>query len=273
MKQSRKGDAMAHIAALYRYPVKGLTPELCDSLTVLPSGRVKGDRVLGVRFANSPAEDDSWSSKREMLVLMNTPGLARLQVRLDTTQRRLRIDLEGETLIDTELDQTGRTRIANALAGFAEAQDENPLRDQPERLPLRVIGDGITPRYHDNEGGQVTLHGRASVAALAEALGEPELSELRFRSNISVEGLPAWEELGWIGRGLRIGDLTFSVVKAKVRCLATHANPSTGIRDQPVLTTLTETFGHAQPTLGISLVPTNGGGVLHLGDAVQLIAE
>jgi uncharacterized protein YcbX len=44
---------MARIVALYRYPVKGFTPERCEALTALPEGRVVGDRVLGFRFANS----------------------------------------------------------------------------------------------------------------------------------------------------------------------------------------------------------------------------
>ena len=64
------------VAALYRYPVKGFTPESCESLEVLPDGRIAGDRVLGFRFASTPEADDAWSSKHGMVVLVNTPGLA-----------------------------------------------------------------------------------------------------------------------------------------------------------------------------------------------------
>ena len=71
---------MALVVALYRYPVKGLTPESQQVLTIGADGRVAGDRVLGVRLADNPAQDDEWSPKAGMLVLMNTPGLARLQV-------------------------------------------------------------------------------------------------------------------------------------------------------------------------------------------------
>jgi uncharacterized protein len=42
---------MPRVAALYRYPVKGFTPEACETLTVLDEGRIAGDRVLGIRFA------------------------------------------------------------------------------------------------------------------------------------------------------------------------------------------------------------------------------
>jgi uncharacterized protein YcbX len=43
---------MPHVVALYRYPVKGFTPEECDILTVLDEGRIEDDRVLGLRFAD-----------------------------------------------------------------------------------------------------------------------------------------------------------------------------------------------------------------------------
>jgi uncharacterized protein YcbX len=52
---------MPHVVALYRYPVKGFTPEECDTLPVLAEGRITGHRVLGVRFADMEAPDDAWS--------------------------------------------------------------------------------------------------------------------------------------------------------------------------------------------------------------------
>jgi hypothetical protein len=44
---------------MYRYSVKGFTPEECDTLTVLAEGRIAGDSVLGVRFADTEAAEDA----------------------------------------------------------------------------------------------------------------------------------------------------------------------------------------------------------------------
>lgn len=260
---------MTNVAALYRYPVKGFTPEVCETLTVLDNGRIAGDRVLGLRFASTEAPDDAWSTKQGMLVLMNTPGLARLNVRFDEAAGTISFRLDGVVVVESGLDDAGRRRIAAALAGFALAEPVNPLVGHPERLPLRVIGDGVTPRFHDNEQGEVTMHGRGSLRSLDAALGEVALSERRFRSNIAVEGLEPWEEYEWIGRHVRIGAVEFEVARAKVRCLATQANPETGSRDLPVLTTLTHAFGREQPTFAVALEAVNGG-VLHLGDQVSV---
>ena len=206
-----------------------------------------------------------------MVALMNTPGLARLHLQFEAEARRLRLSCASTVFVDAVLNQEGRQRLATAVAAYVLTLDEHPLAGHPERLPLRVIGDGITPRYHDAEAGQVTLHGRGSLHALTAALANAEGSELRFRSNIALEGLGAWEEHSWVGRKVRIGTVTFNVVRPKVRCLATHANPTTGERDVSMLTTLTKVFGQEKPTFAVAMVPSHAGGHMHVGDHVTLV--
>jgi len=260
---------VAQVAALYRYPVKGLTPESMTSLAVGADGRVVGDRVLGVRLADNPAAADEWSPKAGMLVLMNTPALARLQVQYDHSQRRLRIALDGAVLADEGLDPAGRGRLAAALADYALPMDESPLRDHPERLPLRIVGDGVTGRFQDNPNGQVTLHSRASLTALAQAFGDGTFDERRFRSNLVIDGVAPWEEQTWVGRTLSVGTALFAVDHPSVRCLATHANPTTGERDRQVMTTLTHAFNQEKPTFAVHLRVEQPGEV-RIGDRVEL---
>jgi uncharacterized protein YcbX len=257
------------VAALYRYPVKGFSHEECEALSVLDGGRIAGDRVLGIRFANAIL-GDAWGIKHEFVALVNTPGLARLQLEFDHEALKLCLKVEGEVLVDETLDDIGRRRIAEAVEEYVLNLDENPLSSHLDRLPLRVIGDGITPRYQDQEPGYVTLHGRPSLAAVAAAAGVPDLSEHRFRSNIVVDGLDAWEEQTWIGRNVRIGEVTFEVVSAKGRCLATHANPLTGQRDLPIMKTLLTVFPSERPTFAIAMT-TGRGGTIHVGDEVTLL--
>jgi len=259
------------VVALYRYPLKGFTPERCERLTVLPGGRVRGDRVLNFRFADAPVADTAWCRKYHGVVLANTPGLARLNVRFDDKVRRLRVAFEGRVLADDTLDDAGRQRLVDAITGYVLSLDENPLKGQPARLPLKLVGDGATPRYQDNEAGQVTLHSRESLASAGVALGDADLDEVRFRHNIVIEGVAAWEEQAWVGRSLRVGGVTFETIVPKVRCLATHANPRTGERDLQVMQTLVQAFKQQQPTFGIGLLST-AGGEIRIGDAVTIAA-
>ena len=262
---------MPRVVALYRYPIKGFTPERRTELTVLPEGRVAGDRALAFRFADAQLPETAWSRKYGFAVLVNTPGLARLHAHVDDGARRLWITYNGELLTDEALDDAGRVRIAAAVERYVLGLPENPLEGRPERRPLRLIGDGLTPRYQDNEQGQITLHSRESLAAVGAALEDPGLDERRFRSNIVIDGVAQWEEQAWLGRKLLIGEVEFVVTQPKTRCLATHANPRTGERDLPVMETLVRAFGQAQPTFAVALMP-NGGGEIRVGDELTLMS-
>jgi uncharacterized protein YcbX len=263
---------MPRVVALYRYPVKGFTPESCERLSILPEGRVAGDRALAFRFADAQLPEDAWSRKYGFTVLANTPALACLEARFDSASRRLRIALDGVLIAEEYLDDSGRRRLEAAVERYVVGLPENPLTGHPERRPLRLIGDGITPRYQDNQQGQITLHSRESLSSVAAALRDPALDEQRFRSNIAIEGVAAWEEQNWIGRRLRIGTIHFEVSRPKTRCLATHANPRTGERDLRIMETLVRAFAQREPTFAVALLTSGAGGEIRVGDEVSVLS-
>jgi uncharacterized protein len=271
---------MAHVAALYRYPVKGFTPESPDHLVVRPDGRIEGDRVLTFRFGNAPPPQPTehglrWP-KTDGLAMQDTPSIGPLQLTYDTATRTVRIDHEGTRLVEAPLDDAGRAALCDAVAKFVLDTPEGDRLRVEGRLPLVLEGDGVTSQFQDRPRGFISVHGRGSLIALGEALGPSGdgLDERRFRSNVAVDGLAPWEELEWGGR-VRIGEVEFEVSHHIVRCLATHANPDTGLRDAEVLTTLTRVFGQDQPTFGTLLLPTGAaaerGGTIRIGDEVQLL--
>ncbi|MBK0418196.1 MOSC domain-containing protein [Leucobacter sp. CSA1] len=263
---------MARVAALSRYPVKGFTPEPRESLTVQPDGRIAGDRVLAFRFADAAVPErrdglDYWP-KAKGLALQDFPSLAALRLSYDADAQRVRIGIGDEELVEAGLDAAGRAELVGAVTDFVLASPEAKRLRRPGRLPLVLVGDGVRSRFQDRPRGYVSLHGGASLAALNAALGGP-VDDRRFRSNVVVDGLEAWEELEWRGR-VRIGDVAFSTEEPIVRCLATHANPDTGVRDAPVLTALTRRLGQREPTLGQLLLPVGTGGVIRIGDEVSV---
>ena len=264
---------MPRVVALYRYPVKGFTPERCDRITVQHDGRIVGDRVLAFRFAQAALPEqrdglDYWP-KAQGLALQDFPALAALRLQFDPVERRVTILRDDTIMVSAELDDAGRQRLVDAVTEFLLGTSEAKRLLRPGRLPLELVGDGVHARFQDREQGYVSLHGRASVLALSSVIDRPAgasddsgsdvapdaaLDDRRFRSNVVIEGIGAWEELDWHGR-VRIGELEFRVAEPIVRCLATHANPETGKRDARVLTTLTQRVGQEEPTLGTLLLP------------------
>lgn len=269
--------SVSRVVALYRHPIKGLTPQSVDALTVQADGRVTGDRVLAFRFASASTPEerdglDHWP-KSHGLSLQDFPALAALRTTFDDAAQRVRIEHEGSVLIEAGLDAAGREELTDAVTEFVLATPEGRRLRRPGRLPLVLVGDGTTSRFQDRARGFVSLHGVGSTRALGDAVGAP-VDGRRFRSNIVVDGIGPWEELGWSGE-IRIGDVLLRTAGPIVRCLATHANPDTGERDMKVLTTLTGALHQAEPTLGRLLLPadtpddaTTTAGVIRLGDEV-----
>ena len=248
---------MPHVAALARYPVKGFTPEPLAVLDVQADGRVVGDRVLAFRFADAvaPEDDDGldyWPKSRG-LALQDFPSLAALRVDYDREALRLRISHEEATLVEAGLDPDGRNALEDAVTTFLLDSDDARRLRRPGRMPLSLLGDGVAARFQDRPRGFITLHGAASARAVGAALGQ-EIDDRRFRSNIVIDGADAWDELAWAGE-VRIGGIPFTIEQPLGRCLATHANPDTGIRDAKVLTTLTGALGRPEPVLGIAMLP------------------
>lgn len=264
---------MAQVVALYRHPIKGFTPEAVDALTVQADGKVAGDRVLAFRFADAATPEDQdgldYWPKSKGLALQDFPALAALRASYDDAARRVRIEHESALLVEAGLDDDGRAELAAAVTDVVLATREGRRLQRPGRLPLVLVGDGETSRFQDRARGFVSLHSQGSTRALAEALGM-DADDRRFRSNIVIDGVGPWDELGWAGE-VRIGGMSFRAEGPIVRCLATHANPDTGVRDAKVLTTLTGALGQDEPTLGRLLLPADGspGGIIRLGDEVH----
>lgn len=263
---------MPHVRALFRYPLKGFTPEPRETLTVGPDERVEGDRVLAFRFADSAVPEDrdglDYWPKTRGLALVDFPGLARLGVTYDAAGRRVRVALGDDVLADEGLDDEGRERLTDAVTAYVLGTPDGRRLGTEGRLPLRLVGDGVASRFQDRPRGYVSLHGSASVAAL-DAITDAPVDDRRFRSNVVLDGVAAWAELGWTGR-VTIGDVAFEVQQPIGRCVAVHANPDTGERDARLLQTLTRDIGQDAPTLGILLLPADGGGVIRVGDEVLI---
>lgn len=253
---------MPRVTSLFRHPVKGFTAEACEELTVQADGRVAGDRVLAFRFADAVEPEhrdglDHWP-KSKGLALQDFPSLAALRLAYDAAVQRMRITHGDAVLVEAGLDPDGRAALEAAVTDFVLDSAEARRLQRPGRLPLVLVGDGVVPRFQDRARGFVSLHSTESAQQVGAALGQ-EIDDRRFRSNVVIEGAGPWDELGWQGE-VRIGDLRFTVAQPLIRCLATHADPDTGVRDANVLTALTGPIGQAAPTLGVALLPIRGGG-------------
>ena len=89
----------------------------------------------------------------------------------------------------------------------------------------------------------------------------------RFRGNIHVDGMKAWEERNWIGKIIEINDISFKVEKNIPRCVAINLKPNSDDNSLNLLQSLKKTFNHFD--MGIYLTALDDGQV-NIGDNVSI---
>jgi hypothetical protein len=226
------------IASIYRYPVKGLSPERLPAADLAEGAFFPGDRLYAVENGRSgfdPAEP-AFQPKIKFLMLMKNGSLARLRTRYLDETTTLVIEDGGREAARGDLSTPeGRQAIEDFFRAFSAGE----LRGEP-----RVLAAPEGFRFTDSLKGHLSIINLASVAALEEMFGSP-VDPLRFRGNVHVEGLEPWAELDLVGRHLEgPGGLRLEVVKRIQRCAATDVDPGTGMRDLSIPPTLMRRFGH-----------------------------
>lgn len=231
------------IAALYRYPVKGLSPEPLERVTLTPLACIPHDRRFALARAATQIDPQrpEWLHKSHFFMLMRDEKLAQLRTRFDDTSGGLSIERDGRMLLTARItDAAGRAEIDAFFADF--------LKEFPAGPPRVVEAPGHTFADAKQKPGAtgsqyVSFINLASVAALEKASGVP-VDPLRFRANVYFNGPPAWGELDWVGADLKIEGARLRVVSPITRCAATMVNPATAERDLNIPAILQREFGH-----------------------------
>lgn len=242
------------LASLYRYPVKGLSPERLDRADLGAGDYFPGDRLYAVE--NGPSGFDPASPRHQpkikFLMLMRNESLARLRTRYLDDTSTLVVEEGGREVARGDLSTPeGRT----AVEAFFDAYVVPPeLRGAP-----KVLDAPTGYRFTDSPKGFVSIINLASVAAVEGFVGAP-VDPLRFRANLYVEGLEPWSEFDLVGRTIaNDAGVRLEVTKRIVRCAATNVDPQTGARDLDLPRALMGALGHAD--CGVYAEVVHGGPV------------
>ena len=249
------------VAALYRYPVKGLSPERIVRADLARGGYFPGDRLFAIENGPSgfDAAEPAHQPKIKFLMLMRNEALARLSTRYDDATGTLVIR-EGNR--EAARGDLGTKEGRLAIEAFMRRYLPKELRGAP-----KVLSAPNGFRFTDSRSGFVSIINRASVQAVEDLVGAP-VDPLRFRGNLLVEGLAPWQEFDLLGRVLDApSGLKLKVTKRIQRCAATNVDPGTALRDLDIPRTLMERLGHMDCGVYAEVV---SGGSLSEGTHVSL---
>jgi uncharacterized protein len=253
----------AKISGIYRYPVKGLSPQSLAQTHLSPGATLPADRLYAIE--NGPSGFDpaapAYFPKQRFLMLMRNERLAELRTDYDEANHTLMIAWQDREAVRGDLrTKEGRLAVETFFRRFMSKDLRGP--------PKVLVGENHS--FSDVAKKVVSIINLASVAAVEAAAGAA-VNPLRFRGNVYVSGWPAWYELDLLDRELAMGaSARLKVVKRIQRCAATDVDPDTGIRDLTIPKTLYDTYGHVDCGIYAEVVAA---GDIAVGDAIGFADE
>lgn len=246
---------MASVTSLWRHPIKSHGREAVTSTTLIAGHTMPGDRVWAVAHEASKADGSEWVPCVNFTRVAKVPQLMAMYAHLD--EQNGIVTLTHHQLGEFSFDPDGD------VSAFLEwVHPIMPSDRAPSDRIVRVPNRGMT----DSDFPSVTLCNIASHRDLEMKMGT-ELSTLRWRGNIWIDGFEAWDEFNWIGRDVQIGETILRVRERTERCPSTKSNPVTGVHDADTLGAL-ETYGHRDFSVRAEVVQ---GGKIEIGSKVDLL--
>ncbi|HLW90001.1 MAG TPA: MOSC domain-containing protein [Roseiarcus sp.] len=170
---------------------------------------------------------------------------------------------------------TVRARVATAASDYLSTFLDRPVRlvhlhDEAAR-PVNPDFGRAEDRVSFADGFPLLIASTGSLDDLNWRLDRPIRMD-RFRPSLVVEGAPAWAEDTW--RRVRIGALTFRIVKPCARCAIPTLDPLTGeaLEGNQPLRALSAFHRAANGGIifGQNAIPDDHG-ALRVGDAVEIV--
>jgi uncharacterized protein YcbX len=247
----------AEITSLYRYPVKGLSPEPLETVTLRPGETLPADRRYAIENGPSPFDPaaPAWLPKLHFLMLQRDEWLAALRTHFDDASHVLTIRRGAEIVAEGGLETSqGRAAIEGFFATAFAGRVKGP--------PKVLTSPGHS--FSDVARKVVSIISLSSVAAIENMVGFP-VNPLRFRANVYVKGWPAWHEASLLDQTLAVGTARARVVKRITRCAAVNVDPDLGVRDLEIPQALLRRLGHIECGIYAEVIE---GGTVSVGDTI-----
>ena len=237
------------ITDIFSYPLKSFSPRPHSGFQAMSGQGVPGDREFAIVHGESKFDfaQPDWQQKQNFLNLRKNPLLASLRTEYNAPYLIFR-DSSGEALrLNTESDSPEEDK---KLDDFIRLRC-SPARPGPYRL-ARLKGKS----FSDQPSELVSIMNELSLEVLTGEVGI-QLEKQRMRGNIWYRGSKPWEENEWVGKTITCGEARLKIVDIVGRCPAIDVNPSTGIKDIPLLKILRQRTG--QIDFGVFAEITNPG--------------
>jgi uncharacterized protein YcbX len=260
----------AIISSINYCPVKSVSFQTIEKCEIKKDVGIVGDRIFAfakdleadkaLLFEKSPEErKGKWN---KVLTLKNSPVLNKYNFLFKENKLTLTFkDKEILTINVSELSE--RQLLSNKIIEL-----ENSLKE-----PIVLMKNKESPFFDTSISNKVDFINSVSLLNIQSINDfqkkiDKKVEISRFRGNICIDGVKPWEEQEWVGKIVKINNVSFKVEKKIPRCVAINLKPQTDDNSLNLLQALKKTYNHFD--MGIYLTAL-GGGEINLGDKVKII--
>ena len=259
----------ATISSINYCPVKSISFQSIDNCEIKKNIGIVGDRIFA--FAKDLDQDQvklfetnpenrkgKWN---KILTLKNSPFLNKYNFLYKEEKLTLTFKEKEILTIDVN-DSRERQKLSNKMLELENSLKEPIVLMQNNSFPF--FDTAISKKV--DFINSVSLLNIQSIQDFQKKIGK-KIEEPRFRGNICIDGVKAWEERNWIGKIIKINDISFKVEKNIPRCVAINLKPKTDNNSLNLLQSLKKTYNHFE--MGIYLTPLNDGKI-NISNSISL---
>ena len=253
------------ISSIYYCPVKTLSFQSIETCNIKKDLGMTNDRIFAfsrgvdLEKAKSMEKNPNERKLNNLLTLKNSPVLNKYNFTYN--KNKLSLNLKEKNLITISTDNhEERTKLSEKLNEL-----ENSLTK-----PIFLLKNIEFPFFDTSNSNSffnsISLINLNSIKDLEKKINE-KVEFQRFRGNFYIDGVDALEERNWIGKILKINNVSFKVEKNIPRCVAINLKPKTDDVTLNLLQSLKKNYNHYD--MGIYLKALEDGKI-NVGDSVQL---
>jgi len=238
------------IENLFYSPVKSISFEESESLNVLTDRGIESDRIfafvqnLDSNSIKNLIEDPKSRKLNNFLTLKNSPELN--QYNFTYAKNKLILKKKDEIIISINPFSKNEKKL------LCDKINQIILKDKK----LDLLMDEKNPFFDTMPNNSISLINKKSISDFSNKIST-NIEIERFRANIYIDGIAAWEERDWIGKTININNINFFVSDEISRCSATNLKPSTDIVTINLPNQLKKTYDHIN--MGLYIVPQQNG--------------
>ena len=257
------------ISSINYCPVKSISFQTIKSCEIKKNIGIVGDRIFafskGLDLSQAQLFEKKLEERRgkwnKILTLKNSPSLNKYNFIIN--DNKLTLTQNNNKILTINSDELGEYELLSNKILELEKSIQKPLfLMKNKNIPFFDTSiSNKTVLTHS-----VSLINIKSIEDFKNKTNE-EIETQRFRGNIYVDGIEAWDERNWIGKIIKINNISFKVEKNIPRCVAINLKPNTDDKSLNLLQSLKKTYNHFD--MGVYLTALDDGPI-NIGDNISV---